>query len=443
MSYKESRFNFTVDGGNNETVIFNSLRNSLSVLNSNDYNASDYNELSDEKIEFMKKQGIIVEEGMDEDKEVFIKYMSVVDSGLLELIILPTLNCNFRCPYCYEDKGGGKMSECVMDSIVAFAKKHISKCSNLHVSWFGGEPLLCMDIIEKLSERLMKLARAYHKTYSSNITTNGYYLDVPTFKKLFYKCKVHHYQITLDGREQFHNKTRPLVNGEGTYKTIINNLMDIKNNIPSNLFTILIRTNLTKETMADLKEQLKEHEKNFGEDKRFEFLFKLVGNWGGESVKEMYSSLVDYTDKTIESLPELLSTLNPKINLAGQFVSFDSSVCYAARQGTYTFLPSGKVVRCTVHLTDPYNELGTLDEKGNLKINDTYYKRWQYCAYPGSLPKDSKCYECPLYANCFGIMCPANHAKNGVAMVCNLEDEAKELKAKYMIQPELFKRSEG
>ena len=66
----------------------------------------------------MKKQGIIVEEGMDEDKEVFIKYMSVVDSGLLELIILPTLNCNFRCPYCYEDKGGGKMSECVMDSIV-------------------------------------------------------------------------------------------------------------------------------------------------------------------------------------------------------------------------------------------------------------------------------------------------------------------------------------
>ena len=442
MEHVKSKFNFVVNSGENESIIFNSLRNTFSVVKDNEFNVDNFDMLPQKNIDFLKRQGIIVEENFDEDKEVFIKYMSIINNGVMELIILPTMNCNFNCAYCYEDRTGGKMSKSVMDSIVLFAQRNISRYSNLHVSWFGGEPLLCMDVIQYLSERLMKLTKSYHKTYSSNMTTNGYFLDVETFKTLFYKCKVAHYQITLDGREQFHNKTRPLVSGGPTYETIVSNLINIKNNVNSRLFTILIRSNLTKETLLDLKEQLKEHEENFGMDKRFQFIFKLVGDWGGDSVKEMYSSLISSEDGKIGSLSELLSRLNPKINLSGQFVSFDSSVCYAAKQGTFTITPTGKVMRCTVHIGDEYNSLGNIDEKGNFTKDEKYFTKWQYCAQPVIADKDSKCKKCPLYANCFSIMCPANHVKNGIAMNCNIENETKDLLAKYKLQPELFLRNE-
>ena len=42
------------------------------------------------------------------------------------------------------------MSDRVIDSIVEFAKKFLQLISS--TSWFGGEPLLCMDVISKLSD---------------------------------------------------------------------------------------------------------------------------------------------------------------------------------------------------------------------------------------------------------------------------------------------------
>ena len=49
----------------------------------------------------------------------------------------------------------------------------------------------------------------------AQITTNGYLLDVETFKKLL-KCNIYSYEITLDGFESDHNKNRPLKNGDPT-----------------------------------------------------------------------------------------------------------------------------------------------------------------------------------------------------------------------------------
>lgn len=436
---RESKFNYVVTKDNN-TIIFNSLQNTLTVLSSDDYKniSVGYN---DKINTFLKNQGIIVDDDCDEDKAAILKYQNVIDDGILELIILPTLACNFRCPYCYEEKNIGKMSDEVIDSIVKFVKQHISRARGLHLSWFGGEPLLCMDVIEKLSNSLIKLARVYRKGYSSNITTNGYLLDIGTFKKLLYDFHVTHYQITLDGCAEFHNKTRPLANGAPTYDKILENLIAIKENIKSGLFTILIRTNLTKESLEHLESHVRELEKYFSNDSRFVFLFKEVGNWGGESVKSISDSLIKGREDNSERLLiKKLLTLNIKLKLSGQFNFFSGvTTCYASRMGTYTINPLGKVMRCTVHLNDDFNHLGDLDVNGRLIPNKKNYIKWQYCGHPAE-NKNEKCKGCSLYANCFGIMCPVPYICNKTTPNCNgLEHE---LLAMYTIYPEYFKKLE-
>jgi uncharacterized protein len=432
MEYKKSRFNYELKI-DDKIIVFNSLRNTFSLFSQEEY-YQDIKELSDKSLNFMKQQGVLVDSDFDEEKSAFLKYMSIVDDGVLTLIILPTMKCNFRCPYCYEDKSVGKMSDEVIDSIVEFAKKKISTARSLHVSWFGGEPLLCMDVISKLSERLMKLARDYHKSYSSNMTTNGYLLDLETFKTLLYKYKVTHYQITLDGREQYHNKTRPLANGQGTYQTIMNNLINIKNNVKTMLFTILIRTNLTKETLNDFENHVLELNNIFGDDKRFCFLFKEVGNWGGETVNNISDSLLSGRDYLLNKL----ATLDIKLQLSGQFIFFNRApICYAAKKDTYTIGPKGNIMKCTVNLEEDWNNIGILDKSGNIDdMDQSKYMRWQYGILPNKTVAE-KCKDCKLYANCFGISCPIHYIKRGTATKC--QDIENEMRTMYKYSPELFK----
>lgn len=433
---KKSKFNLVTEKDDN-VIIYNSLKNSLTVLSKKNYQTIP-NDQTENLNSFLSNQGIIIEDDYDEDKAAITKYHNIIDDGMLELIILPTLKCNFKCPYCYEEKTVGKMTDEVIDAIVNFAKQKIARARGLHLSWFGGEPLLCMDVIEKLSSRLMKLARAYRKGFSSNITTNGYLLDVDTFKKLLYDFHITHYQITLDGCAEFHNKTRPLANGDPTYDRILKNLIAIKENIKSGLFTILVRTNLTKDSLQQLKKHIAELEHYFADDSRFVFLFKEVGNWGGESVKSLSDSLIKNSDDQNEGrlLTKKIVELKPKLRLSGQFNFFNGvTTCYASKMGTYTIDPLGKVMRCTVHLNDEYNHIGDLDKKGNLIVNEKNMMKWTFCGHPAE-HKHQKCEDCSLYANCFGIMCPIPRISNNA--IPNCDGIINELLSMYSVYPEYF-----
>lgn len=71
-----------------------------------------------------------------------------------------------------------KMSASVQDDVVALAGRMLdaSRTKDIHVTWFGGEPLLAPDVIESLSGRLMALAEERGGRYEASIVTNGYLL---------------------------------------------------------------------------------------------------------------------------------------------------------------------------------------------------------------------------------------------------------------------------
>jgi uncharacterized protein len=80
----------------------------------------------------------------------------------MHLVLLPTEACNFRCTYCYETFPRGKMNPEIISGLKALVKEKATNLSNLNISWFGGEPLLALVVIEELSISFLTDAKDNH-----------------------------------------------------------------------------------------------------------------------------------------------------------------------------------------------------------------------------------------------------------------------------------------
>ncbi|MCI8963290.1 MAG: radical SAM protein [Eubacterium sp.] len=434
MEFKEfklSKYNLVAKYGN-KTLVFNSLMNTFTELGELEIeNSVNIAHLTESEIKKLIDQGIIIREGVDEDRLTYIKYVETTDSDILHLVILPTLNCNFRCSYCYEDKVGQVMSDETIEHIEEFVKKEIKGVKGVNVSWFGGEPLVAQGIIEKISEKLMSITKFYKKQYFASMTTNGFFLTRDVLKKML-KYNIIHYQITLDGNKEMHDKTRILVDGKGSYDTIVENLRDIRDHVTSRVFNIVIRNNLTKDSMEYFDEFADFLYQEFGHDDRFGFMFRRVGNWGGKEIENMLSNIIEKEDILITKL----LGLKYKFNLYNQFMHFDKfPLCYAACKNNYVINPKGQILKCTVDLDNEKNYIADINEKGEIQFNDNYVN-WIYAAVGKNISE--KCKNCKLYANCFANVCPLVLIRNNAftPSECNYHD--KELIIMYKSHPELF-----
>lgn len=111
-------------------------------------------ELDDELWTELAKRKFITEN----DKDDYLLYKSMImplraQTNFMHLTIAPTMECNFKCFYCFEtEKQKGKMSEETMDSIVKYVM-YAPNLSRIYLTWFGGEPLLAVDEMETFSSQ--------------------------------------------------------------------------------------------------------------------------------------------------------------------------------------------------------------------------------------------------------------------------------------------------
>lgn len=181
------------------------------------------------------------------------------------LTVCPTMGCNFDCPYCFENHRSGKMSKETQDEVIGLAGRiaDYAGAKQIHVTWFGGEPLLAPDVIEALSERLIALAETCGAEYNASIITNGYLLS-QEIADMLGRYRVEKAQVTLDGIGEVHDSTRHLVGGGETFERITYNLR--KNKLP---FRVNIRHNVhagNKEEIEKLKDYVTELAKESGND---------------------------------------------------------------------------------------------------------------------------------------------------------------------------------
>ena len=102
-----------------------------------------------EYISLLESKRFVIPDDVNEFDFIKTRYLSSVfgEDGIFRLTIIPTLDCNLKCWYCYENHIKSKMADDVVSRIELFVDKLCSqrKIRILHIDWFGGEPLLYFD----------------------------------------------------------------------------------------------------------------------------------------------------------------------------------------------------------------------------------------------------------------------------------------------------------
>ena len=186
------------------------------------------NSMNGKKIlaQFLVENGFLIPENFDELeflRNLYEKFRNWEKS--LGIGIIPTLNCNFDCVYCYEDHLALDMPKEVENSIVEYVKRNLPDREKLSISWFGGEPTLKLGRIKDLSSVLMNICKNNGCVYEGAITTNGFLLT-STNVEILKDCCIEDVQVTIDGPAAIHNKRRFLRSGKGTFDTILDNVIN-------------------------------------------------------------------------------------------------------------------------------------------------------------------------------------------------------------------------
>jgi uncharacterized protein len=255
---KSSRYNRFVTAEDGAVIAFNAMSGALGTLMPEQQAMAEnilrcpeeYLFDSEEKQKLkqdLETGGFLLEDSVDEFNLLRVRSrMERFQTSTSGITIALTSKCNFRCPYCFEDVANGQTAHGeVLEAISQFVEAKIAAgLRTLHVTWFGGEPLLTINAVEDLARKFSDRCDEVGCKYTSSAITNGYLLTREMAERLK-AARVGSVQVTIDGPEQNHDQRRFLAGGGSSFRRIIDNINHCWDVIP-----IGIRVNETTATPA-------------------------------------------------------------------------------------------------------------------------------------------------------------------------------------------------
>ncbi len=310
---------------------------------------------------------------------------------MLWFIIL-TRVCNLKCIYCGNDPTIGSEPPEISYSLLQL-KKFLSQDKNPIITFYGGEPLLRINLIRKI----INLIPAQHYV----IQTNGLFLgklDNYIFQKLDTIL------VSIDGRPEVNDYYR----GRGTYSQVINEVKRIRCNFRGDLIARMAvsgKSDVFKDVVHLLELGLFDHvhwqidaffdyppASRYGGLKGFRSWVKHVYNPGISKLVKLWINTMKEERRVLGIVPFLgiMKTLlyNEKI----EYIRCGAGV------DAFAIMPSGKIVACPVAFDEPDFVVGNIMQSS-----------------PGDLPFKVKvgepCTSCDYYEICGGRCLYANKTK--------------------------------
>lgn len=405
--------NYTFLFSNEESYyIYNSLSNALMEIDGSFYTSllrskTQKNDISEEIIvekdffKILNEKRFIVEN----DKDEFLLYKSIINcyrnSKILDLTIAPTMDCNYSCSYCFESsKGHVYMNKSIEDSIVSFVQKQ-EEIQNVNITWFGGEPLMAIDIIEELYN---KLSLIKNKKFTCGMITNGFFISEEVIRTLL-KINILYLQITLDGNKDNHNKIKYTASCPDTFSRTISNIDLVAKLAPE--IKINIRVNLDKNNSQDYV-------------KLFELITNRYKNNPNISILPAFTlenqvindNLLKSTLFTRIERSKFIIELFKQYKIATPFSQYPRNgfvECSIRNKNVLVVDPEGYIYKCWEIIGNKDYAVGKLDVEGKI-INTNYILLNRYLY--GADPLESKaCSSCEYLPICAGG-CPHSRIEN-------------------------------
>ncbi len=132
--------------------------------------------------------------------------------------------CNLSCDYCFASQGkyhgdhalmSFEVGKQALDFLIANSGKRV----NLEVDFFGGEPLMNWQVVKDLVAYARQIEGEAGKHFRFTLTTNGVLVDDDVIE--FANKEMDNVVMSIDGRQEVHDRFRKNFAGKGSYETVI------------------------------------------------------------------------------------------------------------------------------------------------------------------------------------------------------------------------------
>ncbi len=340
------------------------------------------------------------------------------DKKIFRLIINPTMDCNLRCWYCYEEHlKNSQLSQELTNSILSLISNKISDAETevLHLTFFGGEPLMkfhsrALPIIIKAKD----MCDEKKIRFQLDFVSNGTLLTEHVINSLSNIASNINFQIAFDGGRDTHDKTKYYANGRGTYNDVLKN---INSGLANDMF-FNIRCNYTSENIDSffsLVEDIKSLP-NYDSEK---IRFSLQRVWQAKAYK------------TLEEKVEHLQTwIDGGIDRSSSDIDSVPSHCYASMSNCYVVNYDGNVYKCTAREFSKENMIGRLSKTGEIEFNPKYHNILDIRFH-------DECKDCNLLPIC--TFCHQQHIEhngNCPKQISSIDKDAQISRRIEMVHPE-------
>lgn len=417
MSYIVSKYTHLFISSKEEYLIYCSRTNAFCKINDELYsvliacrkNPELITNIHEDVIGTLVNNKMIVKEGDDENfilKRWYETDIKTFACSNMTLTIVPTLDCNFECHYCFEkSKRLLSMKDNTIEALIQFIKSH-SRIKALGICWYGGEPLLALDVMKKIMKRIKEEIDIPVNKHI--IITNGSLINKETVE-FFKEYVLDNIQITFDGIKQRHDSIRiDKMTKEPTFDLLIQNIDYLLSELPQT--SIDVRINIDKNNQDDYYQML-EFSKNRWHNENINIYpgFLRIDDETGKAMScnsfhksEIADFMLDLSKKEVDKIfyPILVK-----------------DICMASRTNSYIIGPMGEIYKCWNDVSDSTKVVGNIFEN-KLSNPDLYYK---YIIGTKWYQKENckKCFFLPICDNGCAWYILRNQDEKGKFELCN------------------------
>lgn len=311
---KMSRYVFSAPYGK-DTILYHSATHAVLSLPNECVKSETFSrDLDEESLSALSEMGFF---SIGDKKIAEQAEQHLVNLDKLFISLELNLNCNLRCPYCYQagKVNQGQIEEETLSDLVRYydVVYKTAPYKDLFLKVLGGEPTLAEKKLLDICEKTSRFCRSRNVRFHLLIDTNGTLIESI--------LRLHGYDsllLTIPLTHQIcHDDVRHDSTGHGTYEKIIKNINVVKEQKPE--VKIVLRSNIDKNNIVHFHDFLKDIQN------KINFLPLLSLNYTAElNEKGGYKNSLFYDDfirwsstEAIDMLveAELPVTISPNISI--------------------------------------------------------------------------------------------------------------------------------